>query len=224
MSKPNDASTEHPVAALLPWYLTGTLKDADRRDVDEHLVGCADCRRELAELTALRAPLKQAFGDAPSPVLSVKQSVLAQVHAEAQTGPDAPAASASGFGDAIEQWFRNLFTPRWVPALAAALLIGQLTLLLWTAGQQTVIPPSEITTRNIPPAAVRVTLAFQESTPEARIRAVIQGLQGRIVDGPTADGRYTIEIAASAAGTLDAQLQALRQQSGVIRQAERLAR
>lgn len=33
----------------LPWYLTGAIPASERRQVREHLIGCAACRSELAK-------------------------------------------------------------------------------------------------------------------------------------------------------------------------------
>ena len=38
---------------LLSWYLNGTLQPGERATVETHLIGCAVCRRELAELSEL---------------------------------------------------------------------------------------------------------------------------------------------------------------------------
>lgn len=225
MRTPHEASTAHPAAALLPWYLTGTLKESERRTVDEHLSTCAECRAELESLAKLRAPLQAALADEPMPILHVKQTVMAQVQADRESHHVASAtAPDGGAGNALEQWFRNLFAPRWIPALAATLLIGQLALLLWTAGSQTVLPLDAVTTRGIPPASVRVILVFQESASEARIRAIIRGLNGRLVDGPTADGVYTVEVPLAESAALDTGISRLQQQPDLIRRAERALR
>lgn len=148
------------------------------------------------------------------------------IRIQAETLPIRSAESATsggGTAESVEQWFRRLFAPRWIPALAVILLIGQLTLLLWTAGEQTALPPSHIASRGIQPLSTKIILVFQDSIPEARIRATILELNGRLVDGPTTDGRYTIEIPSTEAAALDQQLHALQQQSPVIRRAERVA-
>lgn len=36
-------------AEFLPWFLNGTLDAEERRAVEQHLEGCEDCRRELAD-------------------------------------------------------------------------------------------------------------------------------------------------------------------------------
>ena len=85
-------------------------------------------------------------------------------------------------------------------------------------------PPDGVTTRGIPPASVRVALVFQESAPEARIRAIIRDLNGRLVDGPTAEGVYTVEVPIAESAGLDARITRLRQQVDLIRRAERTLR
>lgn len=224
MTTPHDPAPAHPTTTLLPWYLTGTLKEAERQAVDDHLAVCADCRAELAQLTRLQAPMKTAFVEETTPELRIQQQVMSRIQAEEPpTHPASPTRSAGNAAESVEQWFRRLFAPRWIPALAATLLIGQLVLLLWTAGEQTALPPRAITSRAIQSASTRILLVFQESVPEARIRATILALNGRLVDGPTADGRYTIEIPSTQAAALGKQLHDLRQQPDVIRRAERLA-
>ena len=224
MTTPQDLAPAHPAATLLPWYLTGTLKESERQAVEEHLAACADCRAELAQLTRLHVPMKTAFAEQMTPELRVQQQVMSRIEAEGlPTHPRPPTRSEKSAAESVEQWFRRLFAPRWIPALAATLLIGQLALLLWTAGEQTALPPSHITSRGIQSASTRILLVFQEAVPEARIRATILALNGRLVDGPTADGRYTIEIPSTQAAVLSKQLRDLQQQPDVIRRAERLA-
>ena len=225
MSTPHEAPTAHPAAALLPWYVTGTLKESERRTVDEHLATCQECRAELETLVKLRAPLRTAWAEEPMPILHVKQSVMAQVQADrASHHVLHSTASDGGAGNALEQWFRNLFAPRWIPALASVLLIGQLALLLWMSGPQLAPHPDTVTTRGIPSASVRVTLVFHESAPEARIRGVIQDLNGRLVDGPTTEGAYTVEVPVAESAALDTRITRLRQQPDLIRRAERALR
>lgn len=224
MTTRHDLATAHPTATLLPWYLTGTLKESERQAVDEHLATCAECRAELEHLTRLRIPMKTAFLEEAAPDLRVQQRVMGRILAEGRAPQSTPQPQPGERAvDTVEQWFRRFFAPRWIPALAMILLIGQLTLLLWTAGEQTTLPPGHIVARGIQPVSTRVVLVFQESIPEVRIRATILALRGRLVDGPTAEGRYTIEVPSTETQSLDQQLHTLQQQSEVIRRAERLA-
>jgi hypothetical protein len=64
-------------------------------------------------------------------------------------------------------------------------------------------------------------LVFQESAPEGRIRGVIQDLKGRLVDGPTSEGTYTVEVPIAESAGLDTCIARLRQQPDLIRRVER---
>ncbi len=46
---------------LLPWYLSGTLSELERKQVTAHLARCPDCLAELESLTLLRQLLREAF-------------------------------------------------------------------------------------------------------------------------------------------------------------------
>ncbi|MBX3235543.1 MAG: zf-HC2 domain-containing protein [Nitrospiraceae bacterium] len=224
MSAPHETQAAHPTALLLPWYVSGTLKDQERLAVEHHLADCDACRREMEELKALRLPMRDAFAATPAPAPRLKTAVMAKIQSAREDRPASNSQPAAlPVGETLEQWFRNLFAPRWMPTLAATLLVGQLLLLLWSAGQQSPLPPSTISTRAVAPVSTKVQILFQESVTEAQIRRIVQGLQGRIVDGPGADGRYTVEVGPAVADQVDARIQSLRQQSKIIRRAERLS-
>jgi anti-sigma factor RsiW len=59
--------TKHDIAELLPFYLNGTLDDADRARVEAELAACDDCSHELRELQTLGVSL-QARADAAPPM------------------------------------------------------------------------------------------------------------------------------------------------------------
>jgi len=43
----------HRVAKLIPWYVNGSLSAEERREVDEHLAGCDECRASVDEAREL---------------------------------------------------------------------------------------------------------------------------------------------------------------------------
>lgn len=51
---------EHPV--LLPWHAAGTLDAWTARRIDEHLVGCAECRIEIEALKSMATTLQRHHG------------------------------------------------------------------------------------------------------------------------------------------------------------------
>ena len=72
----------HPEGALLPWYLNGTLREEERRQVDQHLSSCESCRAELDELAQLNAQLQEVYGAQPEASTQIKRAVFAQVKLE----------------------------------------------------------------------------------------------------------------------------------------------
>ena len=73
----------HPEGALLPWYLNGTLREDERRQVDQHLSSCAACRAELNELAQLNVELHEVYAAQSEPSTRIQRAVLAQVQLEA---------------------------------------------------------------------------------------------------------------------------------------------
>ncbi len=73
-------------------YLLGALADADRRDFERHLVGCAHCREEVASLRVVADALLLAVPPVPPPP-SLRQRVMETVRAEADVLSAAGAAA-----------------------------------------------------------------------------------------------------------------------------------
>ena len=88
-------------------------------------------------------------------------------------------AAAPGPMDRIERWFRWFFAPRWMPALAMVLLVGQLGLLVWSLNHQALpVPdgPETVMPRGIPPPSIRLHITFDPRATEAQMRHAVQAL------------------------------------------------
>lgn len=227
--------TVHPAATLLPWYLNGTLWEAERQRVAQHLTECQTCRSELEELTQLRRQVKEAYADLPGPSPQAFRSVMATLQQGRRSQPELQRgfrwerAETTSWFDALDRCLRPLLARRWAPTLAAILIVGQLAVLLWVMGweparspQDGLAPSNGVVSRGIPMATARYRVAFYETAPEQQIRAVMRDIAGRIVDGPSTEGFYTVEVPAGDAAAVAAKLDALRSRSDVIRSAERL--
>jgi hypothetical protein len=204
----------HPEVELLPWYANGTLGEADRQRVAQHLDSCRDCTRELEDLTGIRRTLAELSRHEAAPSERLARSVMARVAAESrQVLPDRDTSWTA----ALDRWFRSLLMPQWVPTLAALLLVAQMGLLVWVTMPQG--ERNEISTRSVsmPPQAPRIAVRFQATATEETIRSLLQRLHARIVDGPTADGAFTVSLSS---GDPAASLALLREQRDVVRSAE----
>jgi anti-sigma factor RsiW len=180
----------HPEVELLPWYATGTLGEADRERVARHLESCRDCSRELEDLADIRRALSELSRLEAEPSARVARSVMARVAADGKKqGPQ-----ETSWAGNIDRWFRSLLVPQWVPTLAAILLVAQMGLLIWVT-----LPPAErgeVSTRSvgIPRQMAKIAVVFQASAQVEGIRSLLQRLQARVVDGPTADGVFMVTI------------------------------
>lgn len=220
----------HPTVALLPWYVNGTLSVADLDAVSAHLQACPSCRTELAELVRVGKQVKQTVDAEPKPSTRLAQTVFARVRQDAQQRQAQVHRVSSVItvpGTIIgncDRWLRNLFVPQWVPTLVAMLLVTQLGVLLWSVSQR--LPSTDVggsvSSRGIGSPTARFRIEFQPAASMQQIQTLLQDMHGRVVDGPTPDGAYIMEILAADPTTLEQRLQALRNRPEIIRHVDAL--
>jgi anti-sigma factor RsiW len=196
----------HPTVLLLPWYLSGQLGDAQREDVERHLQVCATCKDELDSLGALRAQAREAFDRMPGPSAGVRAEVLRRV--------DERLLPRINVLDRLARACRLLLQPKWAPAMAVLIIAGQFGALAWLVVRTGVEP--QVQSRAVPVAATRLRIVFNPAAPEGEAAAALRALGARIVDGPGADGAYTIELAAASPRALAARLGALRERRDLV--------
>lgn len=181
---PMDPDEHAAVQALLPWYARGQLDDAEAAQVQQHLLHCAACRRELAAEQPMQALLNVA--GAPAPVGDVEAS-LARLHA--RMAPAAP-------GRAM---------PRWVPwalglqGAAVAVLLG---VLIGTRGAE---PAYEgLSAAGTAPVVADALVMFKSGTSEQAVRELLRAEQAGIVAGPTETGAWLLRVDARGLAALRA--------------------
>jgi anti-sigma factor RsiW len=199
-------SPVHPAGLLLPAFLNDTLSEDDRRQVSEHLESCAQCRRELDECVRLRAGLRQVYAAQPGPSPAVLRAVVEQVKRE----------KARTWIGRLDDRVRSFLGAPWAPSFALALVIAQLGLLVWTV-QHGERGSSEVTARSVAAQAMRLRVAFVAAATDRQIQSLLREIRGRIVDGPTAAGLYTVEVPLGGDATVERYLRLLRARSEVVR-------
>ena len=167
---------------LLPWYLNGTLEAEERTRVETHLAACLVCRRELEAQRALQGALSTLPPD-PEVV-----QALARMHQRMDAAARGP-------------WHR-LMQRFWhgAPPLLRGALVLQLVAVLGLAAALVVRTPAEYHTLSsaVPATQARTGIAvtFTDGLGEKDVRILLTGLALRIVDGPTAEGAYTLAVEA----------------------------
>ena len=183
-------SAQHP-EDLLPWYVNGSLSEAEQHQVEAHLQDCGTCRAEVELLRAMRDASKQVTE--PVPGQFAWQRLQRDIHQQDKL-------------NTRRQW--------WVPSLAVAalLVIAIQGVLLFNVTYQ-----DGYGLAGHAPQGTVVLVKFNPEATEKSIRAALQSVGAEIVTGPSAAGIYRIQLADSAGDSeLQAQIDRLQAQRDVI--------
>jgi len=185
------------IIEVLPWYVNGTLNQTERAAVVQHLdSGCQECIREVANLTAMRKLVVAVGDEEPEPSPFLLNRALAEIEdyertrTEPKQGP-----SQSWLSTLRESWW-----PR-TPVLARIALAAQMALLLVVGGvaiYQHSHPEVVYTTTSGPSTGkagqAMISVVFNEKASERDIRQTLEEIRGTIIDGPTPQGSYTVQL------------------------------
>jgi anti-sigma factor RsiW len=195
---------------LLPWYVNGTLDVAERAFVESHIAQCERCRSDLARLRTIAEDVRELDIDPDRDLALGRLSARLDAGDPGALPDDDPVpvpvrrrGLSALWGDA--RVLRVLVVVQ-VGALAALGAIGLRT-----------VPEVEYRTLAAPAASTdrgRLIVAFDSAQPEVVIRRVLVAADARVVDGPTGDGLYVVEVAAARAPAVAEQL---RQSGAVVR-------
>jgi hypothetical protein len=220
---------EHPLhteAMLLPGYVNRTLPSEEEQQVANHLQTCITCQQELQEVTNMQAAIKSSITQRPGPSPAAFSTLMRRIEQEKQTQTrNIPQPITTSWWEMVESAFRSLFEVQWVPALASVLIVGQAFLLFSLMGTpegQQGQGSGTIIERGIPQGTQQgsvftIRVGFQADAQDQHIREFLQTIQGRIIDGPSTDGTYTLTIPQRGTMTMDALLTQLRQHTNLVR-------
>jgi anti-sigma factor RsiW len=201
MTPPDTGSdrVHQEVQALLPWYINGTLSEAELAQVGQHLSQCTACQEETHYWRDIAAAAQL---QTPAPVaLPAEQfaAVMARIDAT-----EAASATTGRWWDTVRQRLSrsvaHLVTlPRFarlalaVESVAIVVLLGA---VLW---QSQPGPGALYHTLSQPEsrpqqASVTIHLVFAEDMRESELRALLGGVGGTIVSGPSSVGVYAIAV------------------------------
>lgn len=196
------------VAELLPWMVNATLDNSEDAEVREHVSDCVTCRDHL--------------------------ELLAELYAAVQEGPSAEVDSFEALDamrlrlehDGAAESGRARPRPpsrlvRWVLFAQAAALVFALGLIFFQRANPQPPPTSFRTLADTSPATAatdpQARVLFSEGATERQIRELLHQIGGRIVDGPSEMGLYTVELETDAgdSATVVNRVEALRHDTNV---------
>ena len=170
---------------LIPWRVNGTLEEAEAALLEAHLAECAECRADLGAETALQAAIAS-MPLSGEPVEPARVSGLAHLRSRRGASQTAP----------------RRFLGRRVPlawALAGPAAAAAALAIFLTAPRSP--PPAEpaygLLGADEQGVAGNVIVLFGSETTEREMRAALDQVGGRLVDGPTASGAYVVRVTAA---------------------------
>jgi len=206
---------------LLPWYASATLGGDERRELEGHLSGCAECAGELRALRVLGADVHKLSESVAVPPSTLAE-VLRRIEDDGQRSPAAPAPPwlqplKERALAAWQAWRESVPAPVRFALVAQLVVIGGLAALLTLRGPER---PAFETAAGPPEARgarVAILVGFVDGVPEAVMRETLLRIRGEIVAGPSALGLYTVEVPLDPAQQPEKVLEALRSEREVIR-------
>jgi anti-sigma factor RsiW len=182
---PIDDPQHSEAAELLPWFANGTLDESERTKVERHLADCIACKQDLVDLRNVQAMFSaEAMDQAASEGLARVRGRIASL----EPGRERVVPRAS-LARSAPRWWQTLLVGQGalILMLAAALLMRPEPRYYHTQAAATV--PAR-------PAGPGVVVIFDAGRPEGEIRELLRSLHAHVVDGPSVEGAYTMQVPA----------------------------
>lgn len=179
---------------LLPFYATGVLSAAERKQVADALAADPELRRRLALVEEEQTETILLNEGIAGPSTRALDRLMAAIDAEPER-----AMARSGFGERLAGWLQAL-TPKqavWATAAAAlvvALQAGALVGLLVNRNSGAAFETASQIGAATAQAGAAFTIIFQPDAKASDIAALMERAGARIVDGPRAGGIYRIMV------------------------------
>jgi len=187
---------------LLPWFVAGTLNEAEARAVKAFIDSGEISKAELDELSLFAEAVNEQSADEPAYNPAILHNAMAQLDATPQEAAAEPlvvgeAAPARGgwFARLTErlQWSQTPgFAKLAMGAQFAALLA--LAVVIAAPGADSNRGAYEVVSGTPQTLQADLDIAFAPNVSEAAIRELLLGLEAQIVAGPNSLGMYAIAL------------------------------
>jgi hypothetical protein len=179
---------------LIPWIANGTAADDERDAAQRHLLDCQACRDELAAQRQLQQAMRVPPAIEAMPHGSLQklwERIDAQPEAAPREAVEPPVTRASR----LTGWLA-------AAVVVQTLLLGVLSVALLKNPREADAAYRTVSAQSEAPRAPSVRAVFSPSMTLGELQALLERTQLRIVNGPSADGVYTL---ATVSATTDAQ-------------------
>jgi hypothetical protein len=168
---------------LIPWIANGTAADPERDAAQRHLMECPACRDELEAQRRLQQAMRVPPAIEAMPHGSL-QKLWERIDAEPAAAPP----------EAVEPRTAHPRLTGWLAAavVVQALLLGVLSVALLKNPRAADAAYRTVSSQSEAPRAPSVRAVFSPSMTLGELQALLERTQLRIVNGPSADGVYTL--------------------------------
>lgn len=181
---------------LLPWYVNDTLSERERERVEAHLADCPRCQEEESICRRTAEVVRNAGEVSPSPHPVQFQRMLARIEAREENEREERARGGWRRFGAI------LSASEATPGRLRMALVAQAAIILLLIGAvvwQQMLLTSFHTLADPAPApvpTVGLRVVFASRATEREIRDLLLSVQGKITEGPSSVGVYTVAVPA----------------------------
>lgn len=189
-------SKHQEIFLLLPWYVNKSLRESELREVESHLKVCLSCKRETTSLLRLASAV-----NAADALDSTAQASFSRLMNQIHTSGSAVRPTASLLPS--RKWYRSLDLNFFRLPQAAMVLLSVLTLMILAPGYYFSKQMANNTYRTLSDGESTAGLSpdvhviFAKGSSTQQIEAVLRGISGHIVEGPSPEGLYLIRFPAS---------------------------
>lgn len=171
---------------LLPWFVNGTLAEAEHTGVAQHVRNCLPCRSAVQEQRRIASLIKKQ----PTVRLSAEPGFERLIH---EIAPERVRPA----GGPPKKWLQHLAT-------AAGLVVGfGVAAWLVTLGQDPVRDAAFVTATSSPAPVFELDIVFAPEVSETELRALVRDIDGVMTGGPSAVGRYRVRFEGDERGPRD---------------------
>jgi hypothetical protein len=172
---------------LLPWFVLGTLNDAETALVEEHLRTCSQCQSDLEFQRKLQAvPLAPRVELDVNAAFAKLKPQLAAVKQEQKI---------PRFEDRLEA-LRQKARLWWMPWVIGAqtVALACLCIVVMQAQSNAPVPTGPYKVLGPGGSNGNIVVMFKPQTAEAEVRRILRSADARVVDGPTVAGAYVLQV------------------------------
>ena len=194
MGRGGEARMHGEMAALIPWYVNGSIGDSDRQRMDAHLAQCARCQEDLILERRVYEGMSVESGVEYMPAASLKR-LQAKLDGASAAAPDTSATALPATALPVRAW-RRAVTWQGVMAASVAIMAVAVSLLAidrWTQSRSHAAALYSTVTTSQPRVSNEVIRAvFTPTITLIELQGVLDAAGLRIVSGPSEAGVYSL--------------------------------